>query len=135
MIMFIVAAATAYGFIMTRQQIPNQIADIILRITDSPLVFLYRHSPVLILGTLWKHIMILIATPMLLPIVNLLNIDPLLFGVIMVSLARIRNTASGTQLVCGSRAEEQVCRFCSQQASVFANHDSDCASVITFIHR
>ena len=40
MIMFIVAAASAYGYVMTRQQIPLEIANLITSITDNKYVFL-----------------------------------------------------------------------------------------------
>lgn len=86
MIMFIVAAAAAYGYIVTRQQIPVQIAEAIIAFTDSPLVFLMIVNLLLLLvGTFMETCAaILILTPMLVPACQSLGIDMVAFGVVVV---------------------------------------------------
>lgn len=86
MIMFIVAAAAAYGYIVTRQQIPIKIADAIIAFSDSPIVFLLVVNLLLLLvGTFMETCAaILILTPMLVPACKILGIDLVAFGVVMV---------------------------------------------------
>jgi C4-dicarboxylate transporter DctM subunit len=86
MIMFIVAAAAAYGYVMTRQQIPLKIADAIVAISSSPVVFLILvNTLLLIVGTFMETCAaILILTPMFVPICQILKIDMVAFGIVMV---------------------------------------------------
>lgn len=85
-IMLIIATANAFGFIMTRESIPQEIARFMLGITDSAFVtLLIINVLLLILGTFMETaVTIILMTPILLPITNALGIDPVLFGVIMV---------------------------------------------------
>jgi C4-dicarboxylate transporter DctM subunit len=86
MIMFIVAAAAAYGYIVTRQQIPVQIAEALIALSDSPFVFLLIVNLLLLLvGTFMETCAaILILTPMLVPACRTLGVDLTAFGLIMV---------------------------------------------------
>ncbi|GED30116.1 TRAP transporter large permease [Brevibacillus centrosporus] len=85
-IMLIIATANAFGFIMTRENIPQEIAQFMLGITDSAFItLLIINVLLLILGTFMETaVTIILMTPILLPITNALGIDPVLFGVIMV---------------------------------------------------
>lgn len=85
MIMFIVAAATAYGYVMTRQQIPLHIADAITSFSSSPIVFLMLvNILLLVVGTFMETCAaILILTPMLVPVCHALNINLVAFGVMV----------------------------------------------------
>lgn len=84
-IMLIVAAATAYGYVMTREQIPLQIAALITSITNNKYVFLLLvNILLLIVGTFMETCAsILIVTPMLVPLCNQFGINLVAFGVIM----------------------------------------------------
>lgn len=86
MIMFIVAAAAAYGYVMTRQQIPLKITHWLIGLTTSPLVFiLIVIGFLLVLGTFMETCAsILIVTPIFVPICKKLGIDLVAFGVIVV---------------------------------------------------
>lgn len=86
MIMLIVAAASAYGFLMTMQQIPLEIASLITSITTNKYVFLLLvNILLLIVGTFMETCAaILIVTPMLVPICGQLGINMVAFGVMMV---------------------------------------------------
>lgn len=86
MIMFIVAAASAYCYVMTRQQIPAKLTAIITSMTSSYTVFMLMVILLLmIMGCFMETCAsILVVTPMLLPICNALHINLVQFGVIMV---------------------------------------------------
>lgn len=85
-IMLIIATANAFGFTMTRENIPQEIAQFMLGITDSTIItLLIINVLLLILGTFMETaVTIILMTPILLPIITSLGIDPVLFGVIMV---------------------------------------------------
>lgn len=85
-IMFIIATANAFGFLMTRENIPQEIAQFMLTITENPIItLLLINILLLILGTFMETaVTIILLTPILLPIILALGIDPVLFGVIMV---------------------------------------------------
>ena len=85
-IMLIIATANAFGFLMTRENIPQEIAQFMLGITDSTIItLLIINVLLLILGTFMETaVTIILMTPILLPIITTLGIDPVLFGVIMV---------------------------------------------------
>lgn len=86
MIMLIIAAAAAYGYVLTRQQIPLKIADFITGISTNPVVFLLLINVLLlIVGTFMETCAaILIITPMFVPVCQELGIDLVAFGVMMV---------------------------------------------------
>ncbi|MDR2604485.1 MAG: TRAP transporter large permease subunit [Desulfovibrio sp.] len=86
MVMFIVAAAAAYGYVLTRQQIPVKMAEAVIAFSDSPYVFLLiTNLLLLIVGTFMETCAaILILTPMLAPVCGMLGVDMVVFGVIMV---------------------------------------------------
>ncbi|MCG5251003.1 TRAP transporter large permease [Brevibacillus agri] len=85
-IMLIIATANAFGFLMTRENIPQEIAQFMLGITNSTIItLLIINILLLILGTFMETaVTIILLTPILLPIIHTLGIDPVLFGVIMV---------------------------------------------------
>ncbi|MFS0557189.1 TRAP transporter large permease [Brevibacillus sp. 179-C9.3 HS] len=85
-IMLIIATANAFGYLMTRENIPQEIAQFMLGITDSTIItLLIINILLLILGTFMETaVTIILLTPILLPIATSLGIDPVLFGVIMV---------------------------------------------------
>ena len=85
-IMLIIATANAFGYLMTRENIPQDIARFMLGITDSAVItLLIINIFLLIMGTfLETSAIIILLTPILLPVVLAVGIDPVLFGVIMV---------------------------------------------------
>lgn len=84
-ILFIIAAATPFGWILTTQQIPNKIAGVITSTTSSSFYILLLISLILlVMGTFMETIAtIIIMTPILFPIAMQVGIEPLHFGVIM----------------------------------------------------
>lgn len=85
-IMFIIAAASIFGFILTREQIPLQIANAMLEISSNPIIVLIIINIILlIVGTfLETSAAIIILAPILLPVITKVGIDPVHFGIIMV---------------------------------------------------
>lgn len=84
-ILFIIAAATPFGWVLTTQQIPNKMASLLTNFTSNSVVILIVISIILlILGTFMETIAtIIIMTPILFPIAVAAGIDPIHFGIIM----------------------------------------------------
>ena len=85
-VMFIVAAASIFAWILTSNRITEQFADLILQVTENPILILLMINVILlIVGCFMETIAaITILVPVLLPIVLKLGIDPVHFGVVMV---------------------------------------------------
>ena len=83
--MILIGFAAAFGYIMTLMQIPQQITDLFTSVsTNKYVVLLMINILLLVLGTLMDMApLILIMTPILLPVVMKLGIDPVHFGMIM----------------------------------------------------
>ena len=78
--------ATIFGNIMTIEQIPEAVAEYILSITSSKIiVLLLINIFLLIVGVFMEALAaIVILTPILLPLVLAVGVDPIHFGVIVV---------------------------------------------------
>jgi len=85
-VMFIIAAASPFGWVLIQQQIPNALLDAIFNLSSEPWVILLILNAVLLLfGMFIEGIAILIiAFPVLLPIIMKIGVDPVHFGVIIV---------------------------------------------------
>ncbi|MDV3124225.1 TRAP transporter large permease [Mycobacterium sp. 21AC1] len=85
-VMLIIAASTLFGWIMTIEQIPQTIAEFLLSLTSSVWVqLLLINVLLLIIGTFLDVAPgIIIAVPILAPLVDALGMDPVHFGVIVV---------------------------------------------------
>ena len=86
MVLFIIAGATAFGYLMTRGMIPAKIATAITSITDNSILFLLIVNVLLlVMGTFMETIAAsMITAPIFLPIVTAMNINPIHFGTIMI---------------------------------------------------
>ncbi|RYG14775.1 MAG: TRAP transporter large permease [Burkholderiales bacterium] len=84
-VMILIAFAAAFGYIMTLMQIPQKITGMFTSIsTDKLVVLLMMNVLLLVLGTLMDMApLILIMTPILLPIAKQIGVDPVHFGMIM----------------------------------------------------
>ncbi len=84
-VMILIGFAASFGYIMTLMQIPLKITTAFTTLSDSPVVILLLINVLLLaLGTLMDMApLILILTPILLPVVKALGIDPVHFGMIM----------------------------------------------------
>lgn len=85
MLMFIVATSTLLGWYLTNQQIPQDIAQAILGISDNYWVVLLAINVFFLLAGTIVHgtPAILMLVPIFLPLANQLGIDPVHFGLIV----------------------------------------------------
>ena len=86
MVMMIIAAASGFGWILTSARIPDAIATAMLTLSSNKIVILLLiNILLLIVGCLLETTAaIIILTPIFLPIVTQLGVDPVHFGIIMV---------------------------------------------------
>ncbi len=84
-ILFIIAAATPFGWVMATQQIPQEVATWMLSLTSNFVVLGFMLLVLLlVLGTFMETIaIIVIVTPILMPVVHQIGMDPIHFGVVM----------------------------------------------------
>ncbi|MDP3251919.1 MAG: TRAP transporter large permease [Hydrogenophaga sp.] len=84
-VMILIAFAAGFGYIMTLMQIPLQITTAFTTLSDNRYVILMMINLMLLaLGTLMDMApLILILTPILLPVVKAIGVDPVHFGMIM----------------------------------------------------
>ncbi len=85
-VMIVVAMATAFGWLVAYLQIPKLLSQVIFSISSNKIVVLMIINVLLLfLGTILNMVsIILIMTPILLPIVTAVGVDPVHFGVIMI---------------------------------------------------
>jgi C4-dicarboxylate transporter DctM subunit len=85
-VMLLIAGATLYGLIITREQIPQAAAQMILEITTSPeLLLLLILAVYLIAGAVLDlGAAIIILVPVLYPLTQQVGIDPVHFGIVTV---------------------------------------------------
>lgn len=85
-ILIIVGTATAFGRLLTIEQIPNQVAQAMLSISESPIVIILLITLLLLIVGCFMDTLaaIIILTPILLPIAIDIGYDPIHFGIIMV---------------------------------------------------
>lgn len=104
-ILFIIAAATPFGWIMATQNIPQMFTTALLTLTSNPYVILgIFFVLLLILGCFMETICIIILmTPILLPIAKQMGLEPVHFGIVM-----LMNLAVG-----GCTPPLSVCLFTS----------------------
>ncbi|MEE9682910.1 TRAP transporter large permease [Lelliottia amnigena] len=84
-VMILIGFAAAFGAVMTYMQLPTRITEFFTSLSDNKYVILmYLNIMLLLIGTLMDMApLILILTPVLLPVTNSLGIDPVHFGMIM----------------------------------------------------
>lgn len=84
-VMILIAFAASFGYIMTLMQIPSKITTLFLTLSDNRYVILMCINLMLLaLGTLMDMApLILILTPILMPVIVDIGVDPVHFGMIM----------------------------------------------------
>jgi tripartite ATP-independent transporter DctM subunit len=86
MVMMLIGFSVAFGYMMTIMQIPAKATQFFLGISQDKVVFLLMvNILLLLLGTFMDLApMLLICTPIFLPVIKTLGIDPVHFGMIMI---------------------------------------------------
>ena len=81
----LIAAASAFGWVLSFEGVPDRLVEWVLSFTNSPLTFLiFITVLILILGMFLETISVMIIiVPVLLPAVKTLGIDPIHFGVVI----------------------------------------------------
>ena len=85
-IMFIIASASIFAFALTVEQVHVQLTDLLLKISENPIVLLLIVNILLLaVGTIMETIAaILVLTPLLVPALCRVGVDPIHLGIVMV---------------------------------------------------
>ena len=85
MVMILIACAGAFAYMLTFYRVPSKTVGFLLGITDNPiLILLMINAVLLLLGMIMDMArLILICTPIFLPVMHTLGIDPVQFGMIL----------------------------------------------------
>lgn len=85
-VLILISTSSIFGFMLTRLHVPTMAAEAIIGITNNPIILaILLNVILLVLGMIMDMApIILIATPILLPIATSIGIDPIQFGIIMV---------------------------------------------------
>jgi tripartite ATP-independent transporter DctM subunit len=91
MVLLVIGTAGAFGWLMAFLQVPQATISLMRSITDNPIAILLLINVILlVLGTFMDMApMIIICTPIFLPVVKVFGIDPVHFGVILILNAGI----------------------------------------------
>lgn len=86
MVMILIACAGAFGYMLTYFQVPTMMTDFMLGISENPIALLLMiNLMLLILGMIMDMAaLILICTPIFLPLAVSIGVDPLQFGMILI---------------------------------------------------
>ena len=85
MVMILIACAGAFAYMLTLYRVPDKTVELVTGITENPIMILLMINAVLlILGMIMDMAaLILICTPIFLPVAHSLGMDPLQFGIMM----------------------------------------------------
>ncbi|WP_163539931.1 TRAP transporter large permease [Gracilibacillus sp. YIM 98692] len=86
-VLIIISAATAFGKILTLEQIPTQVANALTTVSENKLVILLLITIMLLIVGMFMDTTaaVVILTPILFPVAMQLQIDPVHFGVMMIA--------------------------------------------------
>ncbi|MFA5577675.1 MAG: TRAP transporter large permease [Tissierellaceae bacterium] len=85
-VLILISTSAIFGYLLTRLHVPSLAANAIISLTDNPIIIaILINIILLILGMIMDMApIILIATPILLPVAKSIGIDPVQFGIIVV---------------------------------------------------
>lgn len=85
MVMILIACAAAFAYMLTFYRVPSKTVDLLTGLTENPiLILLMINAVLLLLGMIMDMAaLILICTPIFLPVANQLGMDPLQFGMML----------------------------------------------------
>ncbi len=85
MVMVLVGCAGAFGYMLALYEVPNMLAHTLASISSNPIIILFLMNLILLLLGMIMDMaaLILICTPIFLPVVTGLGMDPIQFGVMM----------------------------------------------------
>jgi len=90
-VMLLIATANIFGWILTAERVPQNVAAYLVSLTSSPAVlYALILACLLVIGTFMEtSASLIILTPVFLPVIQQFGIDPVHFGVIMVTALAI----------------------------------------------
>ncbi|MFX3631948.1 MAG: TRAP transporter large permease [Candidatus Pristimantibacillus sp.] len=85
MVLFLISASAAFSWVLAFLQVPSMITDWMLTVSDNPIIILLIINVLLLLlgAPMDMAPLILIMTPILLPVVTSIGMDPVHFGIIL----------------------------------------------------
>ncbi len=85
MVMILIAFASSFGYLLALYQVPTKLSDLLVSISDNPIIILLMINLILlVLGMIMDMAaLILICTPIFLPIAKGLGMDPTQFGIML----------------------------------------------------
>lgn len=85
-IMIIIAAGTAFGWILTLEQIPQKLTGTVTNFIESPAVFLFVIMIFLLVVGMFieGNVLLIILTPIFMPMIQTFGIDPVSFGIFFI---------------------------------------------------
>lgn len=85
-VLILISTSSIFGYLLTRLHVPDLAAEAIIKITDNPILLaLLLNVILLLLGMIMDMApIILIATPILLPIATSIGISPIQFGIMVI---------------------------------------------------
>ena len=85
MVMILIGFASAFAYMMTLMQIPAKVTDFFLTLSDNKIVILMMINLMLLVLGMFMDMapLILICTPILLPVIKSIGVDPVHFGIII----------------------------------------------------
>ncbi|MEZ5797800.1 MAG: TRAP transporter large permease [Paracoccaceae bacterium] len=88
MIMFIILLSGAFGYVITFERVPQTLAELALGLFSSKIALLFTISAfLLVFGMLVEAtVIVMLLTPILVPVIKAAGVDPVHFGLIMMTL-------------------------------------------------
>ncbi|PTX56301.1 tripartite ATP-independent transporter DctM subunit [Litoreibacter ponti] len=85
MVMILIAFASSFGYLLALYQVPTRLSDVLVAISDNPIIILLMINLILLLLGMIMDMaaLILICTPIFLPICKGLGMDPTQFGIML----------------------------------------------------
>lgn len=85
-VLLVICAANGFGYYMTWEQIPTAVATAMLAVTENPILLLLMINLLLILAGMFIEgsAALILLTPILVPVISKVGIDPVHFGIVMV---------------------------------------------------
>lgn len=84
-ILFIIAASAPFGWVLTLENFTSTLSNAVFSVLDSPaLIYAAIVGILIILGTFMESFTIIIlTTPLFLPIINAIGVDPIAYGLVL----------------------------------------------------
>lgn len=85
-VLAIIATSSAFGFLLSYLKVPSMITEFFLNVSGNPTVILLLINLLLLIAGMFMDmgVLILILTPILLPVATNIGVNPLHFGIIMI---------------------------------------------------